>query len=1237
MDYELYRRASPIFQAVVDLPASEREAHLRRACGDDAALFEVVSRLVREDAGGASKTWEMFVELSAPSGPGGGGSGAVVNAGDVFGAYEAQRRLGVGGMAEIWAVRHRVLNTLHALKVLVWTSKPLRERMLREGRTQARLVHPHIQPVRDVLEVRGSPALLMPLVDGPSLATLIEGRSLGRAEALALFGAVLQGVRYAHEAAVVHRDLKPANVLLSVRPERVVPLVADFGLVKERDSVALTQAHAAMGTPAYAPPEQLSDAAAADERSDLFSLGVMFVELLTGERPFRGSTLAEIARAHRRPPELDGVPADLLPLVESLLASDPAARPPSCAAVAARLGAGSPEALAAGSPLYAAANALRSPILATIVAPFATDASSDPAPAARAPEHNLPHPRDAFVGRTDEIDALGDLLRPDRSAPRLVTLIGPGGAGKTRLGLQVAREDRGHWPGGVWWVDLSEARDEDGVLTAFARALDVPLGAQPHDQLSYALAARGRCLVVFDNVEQVSDHARALGRWLDRAPEAVFVATSRQPLRLRGEQLFPVAPLPLPQAVSLFEARARAIDPDFPSDAEARPDIERLVSLLDGLPLAIELAAAKIRFFAPAQLVDRLTRRFDLRIDRSPDRPARHLSLRATLQWSWELLDPVEQAALAQLSAFEGGFCVEAAEAVLQLPDDAAWVDEVLAELVDKSLVRQGPRGSARLSLLVSVAAFARDQLSSAGGTASAFERHGRWFAAMGQPASVGRQGGRTTDPAELDNLVVATRRALARGDADTAVPCALAAAEIFARVGPTAAGVSLLDEVRSGPALSHAQRADVLYRRGALSHQAIDLDQAHEAAAEALRSARLDGDRERTSDALRLLGAILVFDRRHPEAEPLIEEALALARSAGLRRAEGLALSVLGSLRAATGRLADAFTLHDQARAIAAALGFRREEGSSLVRAALVLAWLERWPEAEDHLHKALAIAEAIGDLQLEGYARTNLAQRLALDGRHDASRDHLTAALQIQRRLGHRRMEGRVLMSLGMADLARRQRSSAAGYLDEALAIADALDDRHLKASVLLHRATLDRTEDRNDAAIASLEAAAALYQGLGLDRQEGMARAQIGDLHRIEGRLDRARGVLRTRTRPLLRRRIPRRPSPVPRRARRHRLRRRRSPDRPPAPPPGRRHVRRNRPRRRPHPPVPRRGPHHPRRPRRRCRRPFHRRGTPRRHKRRHRDPPRRLSRAVAPLTGSLMMPSCAGRAASRGGRE
>jgi predicted ATPase len=1027
--------------------------------------------------------------------------------------YVVEHLLGQGGAAEVYCVRHRQLDSRHALKVLSSPSPALAARLLKEGRAQSRLQHPHLLPVRDILDLHGRPALLMPLVQGPSLASLLAVRRPTEAEALALFRCVVDGLAFAHARGVVHRDLKPANVLLEVRHGLLWPLVADFGLVKlEDDDGDATRAGATFGTPAYAAPEQLRDASRATARADLFSLGVLLAELLTGARPFAGTRVAEIVDAHRLPPRLDGVREPLRGLVEDLLRIDPAARPPCCEAVLARLPAAVDADRAGAALIEAMQRASERPLV--------TQGAETTLPPA-SPRHNLAPPRDRFVGREAELSALRRQLGEGR---RLLTLVGTGGIGKSRLALELARATLQDWPGGVWFCELAEARTAKGIVTAMATALDLPLGKDPETQIADALLGRGPALFLLDNFEQIAAFApQTVGRWLDRAPEARFVVTSREPLRLRGERVVPLDVLDEEEALALFAERARAADDRFDAAGDEAA-VRTLVALLDRLPLAIELAAARTRVWSVAELSARMARRFQVLTSRSPDLPPRQRTMEAALEWSWELLEPDERAVLAQCSVFEGGFAPAVAEAVIAVEGER-WVDEVLAALVDKSLLvsRKG-----RLSLLASVQAFAREKLADA---RAVEERHVRWFARMGAEAAVEalhRSGGVERGWAlwaDRENLVVAARRALARGEAEVAIGCALAAAEVFEARGPLSEGPELLAAVlaadgvaalgRSPATASAAPAPEVdavvrlTHKHGVLLRVAGRTAQAEEALRGAL-------DLDRRANGGRRRAALLVdcggLHREQGRMEAALEhltEALDGLRRTGDRRREAWALLHLGILHFEQSRLEEAVRHYQEALALARAVGDRKVEGRVLGNLGNVHREAGRMELALGFLEQALTLFEQVGDRRSEGVLFGNRSALYFELGRMDVARTDIERALAVCREIGDRRFEALALVHRGNQHRRQGRTGEALSDYEQALAIHREIGDRLFEGIVLANLGALHQGRGRLDEALRCLGDALALFVDVGHTAYEGFVLNEIGDVHLELGRLEEAQG--------------------------------------------------------------------------------------------------------------------------------
>jgi predicted ATPase/class 3 adenylate cyclase len=363
--------------------------------------------------------------------------------------------------------------------------------------------------------------------------------------------------------------------------------------------------------------------------------------------------------------------------------------------------------------------------------------------------HNLPAQPTALIGREAEVEAVCDLVR--EPATRLLTLTGPGGTGKTRLALQVAGELVEEFADGAWFVALAPISDANLVASAIGTALGLrEQGSRPMHELLHDYLREKALLLVLDNFEQVSDAAPLVGGLLATAAHIKIVVTSRVVLHLYGEREYAVPPLSLPQrippptfarltqyeAVRLFIERARAVRADFAITVENAPLIAEICHRLDGLPLAIELAAARSKLFAPQAILNRLDRRLATLTGGARDLPARQQTLRGAIEWSYNLLDAGEQEAFARLGVFVGGCTIEAAEAVL-LAGGELLIEplDVLSSLVDKSLLKQieGANGEPRFTMLETIREYALERLAAGGVEEQLCRQHATYFLAYGE------------------------------------------------------------------------------------------------------------------------------------------------------------------------------------------------------------------------------------------------------------------------------------------------------------------------------------------------------------------------------------------------------------------------------------------------------------------------------------------------------------------------
>lgn len=711
--------------------------------------------------------------------------------------------------------------------------------------------------------------------------------------------------------------------------------------------------------------------------------------------------------------------------------------------------------------------------------------------------HSLPEELDSFIGRQPDLAMIG---RHFSQGTRLLTLLGPGGTGKTRLATRYGQGSLGEWPGGIWLCDLSDASSLDGIHYSIASTLGVRIGASdPATQLTEAIADRGRCLVVLDNFEQVIQHAPAtVSRWL-HAPDAVFMVTSRERLQVAGEVVQLVEPLPLDgPAIDLFVARARAVRHDFAPDAAQRRVIANIVKLLDGLPLAIELAAARITALSPSQLLVRLRDRFKLLAGRRG--ATRQSTLRATIDWSWQLMSAWEQAALEQCSVFEGGFALAAAEAVIDLSawSDAPPVIDAMQALVDKSLLRRWTSDgvSARhdieepyFGMYMSIHEYAAEMCRARGRdyADAARVRHGQYFATFGADEALealSTHGGIQRLHAlqrELDNILSACRLGIARCDGEIAVACYRAAWEVLALQGPFGVAVALGDEVLaiSGLDLRLEEQArltlsEALTRVGATE----GLEARLELALERVRSI---GDRKLEARILGRLGNICLWSGRLGEAHSYYTGALESARVISHRLLEARMHGNLAIAWHEQGRADEALAQYEAALAIEREIGSQRDEAITLCNLADLLGGQGQTDRARATFTMALALLRELGDRDTEAITLQQLGEFELGQGLVDEALQTVRTAVELTRVIGNRRTQGYALRSLGGALLEQGEYDDARSAFEQALTIARAGGNRRAEASCIAGLGDLAYRQGRHGDAAALLSEAEATLREL------------------------------------------------------------------------------------------------------------------------------------------------------------
>ncbi len=644
-------------------------------------------------------------------------------------------------MGEVYRARDTRLGREVAIKTIALDKHPQAEvlsRFEQEARSASTLTHPNIVTIYELGQVDGTHYIAMELVTGETLRELLYGGAIPFRKAVVIAAQIADALAKAHENGIVHRDLKPENLMVSGEG---TAKILDFGLAKLFD-VSLsrgadfstgvdfvTRVGVVMGTVGYMSPEQ-ANGGLVDFHSDQFSFGTVLYEMVTGQKAFSGGSQAEIMAAILRDePRRIGsavpqAPAPFAWIVERCLAKDPKQRYASTRDLARDL-------------------AMVRDRLVNVPAGYPESRSS-----------NLPVQRTAFIGRERESVALRQIL--SREEVRLVTLTGPGGIGKTRLALQVAGEVSDGFPGGVCFVALSGVSERSLIAESIAQALGMrETGNQsPEENLKGYLGGLNQAmLLLLDNFEHLVSAAPMIAQLLNTSRNLKVVVTSQAPLHVYGEYEFPVPPLALPDtksiaaievlqgspAVALFVERAQSVKHEFALTKENAQAVAAICARLDGLPLAIELAAARIKMLSPSAMLGRLESSLNLLTGGARDLPLRQQTLRGTVDWSYGLLDVAEQKLFRRLSVFSGGCTLESVEAVCDTKGDLGLdVLDGTASMVDKSLVQQVERfdTETRFLMLSTIREYALERLAESGEEAATRRAHAAYYLVLAEEGS---------------------------------------------------------------------------------------------------------------------------------------------------------------------------------------------------------------------------------------------------------------------------------------------------------------------------------------------------------------------------------------------------------------------------------------------------------------------------------------------------------------------
>lgn len=690
-----------------------------------------------------------------------------------------------------------------------------------------------------------------------------------------------------------------------------------------------------------------------------------------------------------------------------------------------------------------------------------------------APRHNLPVPPTPLIGREQEQATLEGWLAGE--TVRLVTLTGPGGVGKTRLAVQVAADVLDHFADGVYFVHLAPIDDPALVASTIARTLSIPeAGGRPLTESLADFVRNKRLLLALDNFEQVVEAAPVVADLLQVAPQLKVLVTSREVLRVRGEHAFTVPPLPAPAetkdpgpqtedpdaqswvfsypAVQLFVARAQAAQADFVLTQENAPAVAAICARLDGLPLAIELAAARSRLLSPQAMLARLEPVLKFLTGGARDLPARQQTLRATLDWSYGLLDEAEKTVFRRLAVFVGGCTLEAAETVCHADGPLPDVLASLGSLVDKSLLRQyeGVAGEARFRRLRVIREYALERLVESGEAEMIGRQHAHFFLTLAEavePELMGANQAASLDRLEMeyDNLRAAVDWYQASGDIEGGLRLAMALHRFWEMRVHLREGYHQLDKLLHSPAQPTTRRAGALRMAGRLAFGVGNYMAARTHFQESLALARELGDKQSIAAALNNLGLVAEYGLNdYLEAHVLYEESLAIRRELGNKRGIAAVLNNLANVADYEGNYSRARTLHKESLILGRELGDLRNIAISLNNLGVLARNEAQYAEARSYFEESLSLRRKLNDQPGIASSLNNLALVVCHQGEYAHARALCQESLLIGREIADRRSMAYSLYYLGLVACREGDYTVGGLRLGESLAMRRELGDR-------------------------------------------------------------------------------------------------------------------------------------------------------------------------------------------------
>ncbi len=1044
MKTERLQQIEEIYHAALEVAPDKRESFFNEFCGADEELRREVKSLLAFEKSSDNlpdKSPESFVAVFSEKKDSTNLIGKAVN------QYKILALVGKGGMGEVYLAQDTRLDRRVALKILPPDFIDNRGRMelfVREAKTASALNHPNIITIYEIGVLQDTHYIATELIEGETLRELTKSREPDLRETLDIAIQMASALVAAHAAGIVHRDIKPDNVML--RRDGFVKIL-DFGLAKltepqivGADDETLLQSirGSVKGTIVYMSPEQ-ARGLQVDARTDIWSFGVTLYELLTRRLPFAGASATDVmfSIVQKEPPSLQFIapdlPNELFFIVNKTLRKNLDERYQNIKDVLNDLRQVKQkldyEQFERSFSPETSKRLLETEQTKTVSLTAISSDSNKSISLSTVPPNNLSSELSPLIGREAELAEIMDLLRQPNT--RLLTITGVGGTGKTRIAQAIAHESLMEFSDGVYFISLSAIENPELVIPIIGQTLGVQeeSGKSLKERIGDYLREK-KMLIVLDNFEQITQAAPMIGELLLGSVNLKILVTSRVHLHLRFEHELTLQPLAVPTdkrlsldelnaypAVALFVERAKAAKSNFALTDENADSVAEICRRLDGLPLAIELAAVRVKMLSPQAILTRLTNSLKLLTGGARDLPERQQTMRGAIAWSYDLLDADEKKLLNRLAVFARGFTLEGAEAIAlnsNFPNTDLKIDifDVLSSLVDKSLLAQREQadGEPRFRTLEVVREFALETLTASGEADEIKHRHAAFFANLSEEAEPQLLSANAAIwyeklEQEHDNLRVALEWTL-EYEPETALRIVTAIYRFWLGRGHLAEGSKWTRAAleKNNADIASKLRAKAARGIGNLSVLQGDFEAANFYYQTSLRLSREIGDKQLICYALAGLGNMKTFRGDLSSGRTLIEESLTIAREINDKLHITLTLNSLGEIARDEVDYQAARSYYEEALAIA------KKESLSIAiptytgNLASVTCLLEDYQAAHSYCLESLKISEELGDKKGIGGALDRLAALAVKDGKMEKAAYLWGAAQSIFEAIGYK-----------------------------------------------------------------------------------------------------------------------------------------------------------------------------------------------------------------------------------------